>query len=400
MNALGTRPLLLYSYLATEMLAPFFASFLIMNSIFVLVKIIPFLDTVLEMEIGLMDFIRSFSYLFPHMFLYSIPMSAMMGVIISFTRMSADSEILAFKACGISVYKILPPVVMVAAIIAILTSYFSIQLIPAGANAMKQLMYQLAKEKIDKGIKEDRFTVTLGDLVVYVNKIDKKTNEWKEVWVSDMRGQQTPIITMASTGKMITEMDKMQVTIILRNGSLHKSPKNQSQIVTFDQYTIHIPLQPPKYTPGHQTTKTMTMTELVAMTETHGPTAKRGKRALIQYHKRIALPFGCFILALLGLPLGLQAGPGKPATGIPLGLALFVLYYIVYIVGKTLAEETSLPIGVAMWIPNFIFLLTTLFFLHRVANEKPIVSEKIHYKIIEIFSKIKEISTKNAEGKK
>ena len=75
---------------------------------------------------------------------------AMMGIIIGFSRLANDSEILAFKASGISIYKILPPVVLVAALIAILTSYSSIVLIPVSEIAMKQLTYQLLKEKIDK----------------------------------------------------------------------------------------------------------------------------------------------------------------------------------------------------------------------------------------------------------
>ncbi|HSO10097.1 MAG TPA: LPS export ABC transporter permease LptF, partial [Desulfoprunum sp.] len=55
-------PFLLYSYLATEMLAPFFASFLIMNCVFFLVKLIPFLNFVLDLKIGFTDFVRLFSY--------------------------------------------------------------------------------------------------------------------------------------------------------------------------------------------------------------------------------------------------------------------------------------------------------------------------------------------------
>ena len=131
-------PYLLYSYLATEMLAPFFASFLIMNCVFFLVKLIPFLNFVLDLKIGLADFIRLFSYLFPNMFLYSIPMAAMMGITIGFSRLANDSEILAFKASGISMYQILPPVIVVASMIALLTSYFSIVLIPVIEIAMKQ----------------------------------------------------------------------------------------------------------------------------------------------------------------------------------------------------------------------------------------------------------------------
>ncbi len=166
-------PLLLYSYLTAEILAPFFASFVIMNGVFFLVKLIPFLNLVLELRIGLADFIRLFSYLFPNMFLYSIPMAAMLGVTIGFSRLSSDTEILAFKASGIGIYQVLPPLVVLSLIISLITGYFSIVLIPYGDRAMQQMMYQLAKEKIDKGIKERVFTEALGDLVVHVDSIDK-----------------------------------------------------------------------------------------------------------------------------------------------------------------------------------------------------------------------------------
>ncbi len=147
------------------MLAPFFASFLIMNCVFFLVKLIPFLNFVLELNIGISDFIRLFSYLFPSIFLYTIPMSAMLGVTIGFARLSSDSEILALKASGISMWKILPPVVLVTALIALLTSYFSIKLIPLSEISMKQLTYQLLREKVDKGIKPQMLLSTLIKLI-------------------------------------------------------------------------------------------------------------------------------------------------------------------------------------------------------------------------------------------
>ncbi len=239
-------PKLLYSYLATEMLGPFFASFLIMNCVFFLAKLIPFLNFVLDLNIGLADFIRLFSYLFPNIFLYSIPMAAMMGVTIGFARLSSDSEILALKASGISIYQILPPVIIVATLIAILTSYVSIKLIPLSGVAMKQLSYQLLTEKISEGIKEHVFTEALGDVVVYVDKIDKVTGEWSDVWVSDMRGVNNPIVTMASSGTMSTSPENMMVSIVLRNGSLHKPGNDNAQIIQFNQYQINIPLQTSK----------------------------------------------------------------------------------------------------------------------------------------------------------
>ena len=95
----------------------FFASFLIMNGVFFLIKLIPFLNLVLELNISLGDFIRLFSYLFPNMFLYSVPMAAMLGITVGFSRLANDTEILAFKASGIGIYQTLPPLIAIALII-------------------------------------------------------------------------------------------------------------------------------------------------------------------------------------------------------------------------------------------------------------------------------------------
>lgn len=405
-------PKLLYSYLATEMLAPFFASFLIMNSVFFLVKLIPFLNVVLELEIGFSDFVRLFLYLFPNMFLYSMPMAAMMGVIIGFTRLASDTEILAFKASGISLYQIIPPVILVSASVALLTGYFSVNLIPKAEISMKQLMFQLAKEKIDKGIKEHQFTEALGDLVVFVDSIDPDTGEWQNVWVSDMRGQINPIITMARSGTMNAEIDTMQVSITLKNGSLHRPDELRSQIISFSRYTINIPLQPPTVLDGEDvtllSTGSMTLSQLQETATTVGRDTPKGRECLVQYHKRLVLPVGCFILSLLGLPLGLQAGPGRKGGGIPLGLGFFILYYILFTLAKISAEESASSVFIAMWIPNVILLLTTVYYIRQAANERAIIPERIKNTFLSIYDhmispyllRAKDFMTKESRGKK
>lgn len=372
------KPFILYSYLATEMLAPFFASFVIMNAVFFLVKLIPFLNFSLELSIGFSDFIRLLCYTFPNMFLYTIPMASMMGVTIGFSRLSNDTEILALKASGISMYQILPPVLIISIFISAFTAYFSVQLIPVSETAMNQLTYQLLKEKIDKGIKEYQFTEALGDLVVHVGKIDKETGAWQRVWVSDMRGVTTPTITMASRGKMVSDIDKMNVTIVLYDGSLHRANQKDTQIVQFKEYTINIPLRPPTESVTGVHRGTYSMKQLQDAAEEFGYDTVRGRVMLIEYHKRLVLPIGCLFLTLLGLPLGLQAGPGRKAIGIPLGLTIFITYYIFFTVFKMFARDYNFPVGPAMWLPNVLFLTLTLFFIRQVTNEQPLIPEKLH----------------------
>jgi lipopolysaccharide export system permease protein len=376
-------PKLLYSYLATEMLAPFFASFVVMNGVFFLIKLIPFLDFVLDLNIGFADFVRLFSYLFPSIFLYSIPMSAMMGVTIGFARLSSDSEILAFKASGISVYKILPPVIFVAGAIALLTSYFSVKLIPLSEKSMKQLTYQLLKEKITEGVKEHVFTEALGEIVVYIDKIDKNTGKWQNVWVSDTRGVANPVITMASSGSMASNISSMMVSILLENGSLHRPGIDDAQIVQFDTYQINIPLRTPYGNSTAMKRTALSMHELLQQAEIEqNPTESR--KYLIEAHRRIVLPVGCLIISILGLPLGLQARPGRKAIGIQAGLGIFVLYYVLFTISRTLAENGAISVLIGMWAPNFFFFVVGIFWIYRIANEKSLLP----IRMVEIIGKL------------
>ena len=383
-------PLLLYSYLATELLAPFFASFLILYGVFFLVRLIPLLDVVLELGINFTDFIRLFSYIFPHMLLYVIPMASMTGVIIGFTRLTNDREILALKSCGISLRQMLPPVVIVAAIIAGLTGYFSVHLIPAGEVAMRQLMFQLAKEKIDRGIKEKKFTEALGDMVVYVDRIDDD-QQWHGVYVSDMRNRKQPIIIMARHGTMVADVQQMAVTIVLNNGTLHNTDGQDSQIIRFTRYQLQIPLKPPTRIGGDDVTQigkgAMSQQQLLNTAHHYGETTQHGVAYLAEYHHRLVLPTGCFILSLLGLPLGLQAGPGRKAAGIPMGLAFFVFYYVAFTTCRVMVEDMVLPLVLGMWLPNIIFAVITILVFWRVEQERPIFPEKLADCIADIIER-------------
>lgn len=383
-------PWLLYSYIATEMLAPFFASFIILYCVFFLIRLIPLLEIVLALRIGFADFVRLFSYIFPHMLLYVIPMASMAGVIIGFTRLTNDREILALKACGISLKQMLPPLIAIAATIACLTGYFSIRLIPAGEMGVKQLMFQLAKEKIDKGLKEKEFTETLGDLVVYVDQIDDNKN-WSGVYVSDMRGRQQPLITIAKSGNMTAEMEKMMVTVTLNEGTIHNAEGHDNQVIRFKKYQLQIPLRPPTQIGGEdvtvQTRGSMTQQQLLKAAAKYGPRTKFGRMFLSEYHHRLILPFGCFILSLIGLPLGLQAGPGKRAVGIPLGLACFVLYYITFTATRVMSEDGTLPMVFGMWLPNVLFLLLAFYIFWRVNQEKTLIPERLQTRLNALYER-------------
>ncbi|MCK5517628.1 MAG: LptF/LptG family permease, partial [Desulfobulbaceae bacterium] len=246
------------------------------------------------------------------------------------------------------------------------------------------------KEKIDRGIKEKKFTEALGDLVVYVDRIDED-DKWYGVYVSDMRNRVQPMITIAKSGYMQADIQQMAVTIVLNDGTLHNTDDMDSQIVRFHRYRLLIPLKPPTRIDGDDVTQitrgAMSQQQLLQTAHKYGTDTKQGLVYLSEFHHRLALPVGCFILSLLGMPLGLQAGPGRRAAGIPLGLAFFVSYYITFTLFRVMVEDSVLPVVFGMWLPNIIFAAITFFVFTRVDQERPIVPVMISNFVSDIMDK-------------
>ena len=194
-----------------------------------------------------------------------------------------------------------------------------------------------------------------------------------------MRNRTTPAITMARFGTMNTDMETMVVTLILKNGSMQIPEEGRAQTVSFDRYVINIPLKLPARSPSVKKRGTMNMTELMDMAREKGLKTPAGRSYHTEFHKRLVLPVGCFFLSLLGMPLGLQAGPGRRAIGIPFGLTLYITYYIMFTMSRNLATGGALPVPLIMWMPNALFCIFAIVSINKVAHERPLVSPYVQH---------------------
>jgi len=382
-------PRLLYTYLTNQVLAPFYASLVILTSILFLGKLIPVLDIILDYNIGLNDFIRLYAYFTPQLLLFALPMASMMGVILGTTHINNENELMALKASGTSLYKMLPPIIIVAFGTALLTGLFSIYLIPAGNRAKVELAFQLATEKIERAMHEKRFSESLGDIILYADHIDPKNQKWDGVYISDMRDHKHPVTILSKTGRISSDTETGILSIALDNGTLHRSNVDTVQTIDFIRYEMNLPLETPQTNPLAKVGRsTMSQGELQAEAKRLGKSS-RGASFSNEYHKRLALPVGCFILTILGFPLGFLSGARHKTIGISLGLATFILYYVFLTAAKTISESLVMPAAIAIWLPNLIFLLLTIFIIQRVAKETHTVFlEKLYDISHAILSKI------------
>lgn len=266
---------------------------------------------------------------------------------------------------------------------------------------MKQLLYQLAKEKVDKGLREKQFSDGIDNVVIYVDHIDPKTSQWSGVYVSDLRDAKNPLTIIARSGNLKAQVEKMTLTLNLAEGTMHQSRDAITHTVEFGTYTLKLPISAPTTIAGDSATHIgkngMTPPQLWQQAKEYGLNTENGKSLLIEFHKRLALPVGCFILTLLGLPLALQSRPGQRPVGLPLGLSFFVLYYLLLTASKTISESSALPVYIVMWLPNIIFAALAIYLIRAAAREQ--TNPQLRWLLAQLHNLTVFLRPKKAQGR-
>ena len=331
------------------------ASLTILTAIMFLGRLLQIFDTVFALGIGPADFARLTFYILPKLMMFSLPLASMFGVILCFGRLGADNELLALRAGGTGPAKIVPPVLIFALAISALTGYFSMVLMPQGLVNMKLLMLKLAQEKIDRGIRAGSFSNSLGGIVIYVDHIDRDNGQWQTVYIYDGRNEEHPVTVTAGRGRLTADYENLELVLHLQHGAIDAGGAEKMQHIEFESYALSlaVPMSRGNNAPSkHAEMGQQRLHEIIA---SEGKTSQNGRDALIEYQQRWSLAVGCFLLTMLGLPFAARTAPGRKQTAVPIGIACFLTYYILFSYSETLAEQGRFNMILVLWLPNILF---------------------------------------------
>ncbi|HEX9137441.1 MAG TPA: LptF/LptG family permease [Nitrospirota bacterium] len=303
--------------------------------------------------------------LLPNIFIFTIPMAGLLGILVGLGRLSADGEVVALRASGQSIAAFVRPVLLLAFLAAGLNLALSLSIVPR-VNRMKQtVLAQLARSQIGTQISPRVFDGRFPNLILYVQDISG--DRWNGIFLVDISRSDEPKITLARKGMLIVDRAKDRLQLYLEEGSTHllapHKPSDYSMI-HFDHSEIPLPPIVAKGAPStRRALSEYTNWEL--MNESRKPNAPRSFR--IELYRRFALPCSCLVLALLGIPLGISARKGGKSYGFVLSLLVISAYYLLFVSGSRFAEDGRLSPFIGSWGTNlvFLFLAGILIFLHE-----------------------------------
>ena len=128
-----------------------------------------------------------FSYILPAFLEVTVPMALLLGVILGVGRLSSDSEIIALRASGVSLYQIAKPILALALVVWVGSFMLSLHARPWGNAALKTGIFELARTRATAGLKEQVFNDDFAGLVIYSEKIEPPGTQLRRIMISDHR---------------------------------------------------------------------------------------------------------------------------------------------------------------------------------------------------------------------
>lgn len=331
------------------------------------------LELVVRASAPLPSVAEIFFYTLPVAFEYTLPMSVLVGILIGLSRLAADSEITAMRAGGMGVWSFLRMLSLFVIVAWLLALVNGLYVAPRSQAALGRLEDRLKGSQVSFEIQPRVFYEGFPKIVLYVQDVKSAEGAalWKGVFMADLTDATNPKITLAKEGIVVSEGPE-RLHLHLIDGSSHETdPKdpNRYQISTFQQTDIPIDLPATENKADESRPATLMGTGALLEKAKHVDAAA-ARLYLIEFYRRFSLPTACLVLALVGIPLGISSRKSGKSGGFVLTILLVFVYYVISLVGVSLARQGHVAPWLGAWLADFVFLAVGVFLLIR-AEKRP-----------------------------
>jgi lipopolysaccharide export system permease protein len=322
---------------------------------------------------------EAIALLIPFVWVFALPMGMLTATLLVFGRFSADNELTAVRASGVSLISLSTPVLLLSLFLCGVSASVNMELGPRCRDAYKQLFLRLKVELATAQLPEGRFIKDFKGYILYVGKINgQNLEDVKLVMLKDETNRVASIhaprgrYEVNTTNRQIALQlfDARSITIQgdrvqLGGGELNFSfdldsnQKANSELKISDMSFTQL-LQELR---DVEQRMTLPLATQASSPDSKGERAKELKKQLsdltspirFQIHRQVAFSFACFGFTLLGIPLGIRVHRRETNVGIGIGLLLAALYYSLILVGQSLSARPEFAPHLIVWLPNFIF---------------------------------------------
>lgn len=335
----------------------------------------------------------------PHVVVLTIPMSFLFGVLLAIGRMNSDNEIIALQAAGISIRRLIRPVITMSVLLASVNLYLYLIVMPWSNRELNELRgrFFTASRKairIEPGVFYEDFP----NMLLYVRQVDPTTETWRDVILFDTSDPGQSRLILARHGRIVSGPGGSDTVGDATTGGGDDGANGELWLLLEDVTTHLFFLNQPDTSRVNVTQRQLirprlsrggTVRRSVAMAERDslqlvdflrggelaggeisnlGERAEQERLAGLELHKRLAIPMACLVFGLLALPLGIGSRGGGRGRGFIISLGVVLVYYVVINNGELQVLRGRIPAWLGMWLPNLLLVVAAIVLMRRMGR--------------------------------
>jgi lipopolysaccharide export LptBFGC system permease protein LptF len=340
--------------------------------------------------------------LLPSILVFTLPMAILAGIITGLSRMGSDSEIVAMRAAGVGIWRIVWPLLLIGLTASAATLYLGLEAAPRAARDLRRIAFQAALQRLESPVEPGTFYTDIPGKVIYVHEGDETNGSWRRIFIyarpeGDESREAVRIVT-ARSGRIDSrnvvpremggrwqqnpegreaeaeaqaEMvlsDAVVTTLHLTSGDGDAGAEDSGQIVTERVSELRMKFEAPsqrllELIRGREPEPEELDTQQLIERAEEAPDSRGKLLANIALQKKIALGVSPVIFALLGAGLGIRIKRGGRGFGILLSIPLMITYYLLSLGGEQITRTGIVSPSVGIWLTTGVGIAFSLFLL-------------------------------------
>jgi lipopolysaccharide export system permease protein len=367
-------------YLATELMLPFLFGVGAFSSVgvavgtaFDLVRKVT--DAGLPLEIAVQVMLLKM----PEFISFALPMSMLLAAMMTYSRLSADSELIALRSCGVSIYRLIAPAVVFSLIVTGMTFVFNELVVPA-ANYQAGVTLEKALVEERPDFKENNiFYPEYGEIT---QPDGEKVRGLKRLFYADqfdgerMRGLTILDWSQEDLNQVVTSesavWNPIQSTWDFFNGTIYLISADGSyrNVLQFENQQLRLPRAPLDLVGDERKSDEMNISQLLQQIKTvkAGDEIKKLNKLRLRVQQKIAFPFVCLVFGVVGAALGTRPQRADKATSFGLSVVIIFGYYLLRFITEALGLSGILSPFMGAWLPNLFGLMAGGLMIVRAAR--------------------------------
>ncbi len=338
-----------------ELAVSFVLALMAFNFVLITEQVLRFTRRLSAIGSSLGDIAMIVVYMQPMITSITIPMALLISVLLTYSRLNADSEIVIMRSSGMSFAQICRPVFAFGVVCFALSASMTVWLSPAGGKRLQALVSDVISRRAPGAVTEGVFNTTFRGIMVYVN--NKENDTLEDVFIYDERNKDRPTIMYAKQGSL-SSVSGLNINLDLSNGHVYFMGGERSTDLSFGRYTLTVPID--VKVPSLQKNE---LTPFELLDKAVDKKGRSQRQLIVEFHRRFSLPVVCLLLMVLGPPLALMAGRTGKLGGLALGLGVFASYYGLLTYAENLVVSGAIHHVAGAWTPAVLLgVFSTLMF--------------------------------------